>query len=142
MSSAATTDHLNSKRTITYIARGVTYFLYFYIIVVEIILTLGFFLLLFGANPSASFVEWVYRALERVMDPFRGMFAPVELGLTGNGVHAVLDTSILFAMLIYLLIAIGLQGLIRWLTIRLHRLDDEQLALEEPLPPPSTGGAS
>ena len=35
------------------------------------------------------------------MERFRGIFTPIELGLTGNDVEAVLDTSVLFAMLVY-----------------------------------------
>jgi hypothetical protein len=30
------------------------------------LLLLGFFLLLFGANPDAPFTDWVYRGLARV----------------------------------------------------------------------------
>ena len=45
-----------SRRSAVWLARAVTYFVYAYVVVVEIILGMGFFLLLFGANPSASFV--------------------------------------------------------------------------------------
>jgi uncharacterized protein YggT (Ycf19 family) len=78
------------------IARALTYLVYAYVIIGLIILVLGFFLLLFGANPHAPFAEWVYRALRRVMAPFRGLFEPVPL----NG-KSVLDTSVLFAMIVY-----------------------------------------
>src|SRR5258705_6761690 len=77
-------------------ARLLTYLVYGFTVVALVILLLGFFLLLFGANPDAPFAEWVYRSLERVMAPFRGIFEPVPL----NG-NSVLDTSVLFAMIVY-----------------------------------------
>lgn len=97
------------------IARALTYLIYGFVIVVLIILTLGFFLLLFGANPQADFAEWVYRSLNRVMAPFRGIFEPVPL----DG-RSVLDTSVLFAMIIYGIVAMLLHALITWLTDRLY----------------------
>jgi hypothetical protein len=44
-----------------------------------IVLTFGFFLLLFGANPDAAFAEWVYRSLDRVMALFRAMLESIQL---------------------------------------------------------------
>jgi len=78
------------------------------------ILVMGFFLLLFGANPDAAFAEWVYRALDRVMKPFRGIFESVDL--SGN---SVLDVSVLFAMIVYGMLALALRALIDWLTYRI-----------------------
>jgi hypothetical protein len=115
---------LGERRVILWIARLVSYFVYFYLIVVEIILLIGFFLLLFGANPTAGFTEWSYRNLDRVMDPFRGIFSPIELGTTGNDVEATFDTSVLFAMIIYGILALALGALISWLSERLHRIQD------------------
>ena len=74
----------------------------------------GLLLLLFGANPDASFAEWVYRALDRVMKPFRGIFESVDL--SGN---SVLDVSVLFAMIVYGMLALALRALIDWLTYRI-----------------------
>jgi uncharacterized protein YggT (Ycf19 family) len=80
-----------------------------------IVLTFGFFLLLFGANPDAAFAEWVYRSLDRVMAPFRGLFEPVRL----DG-RSVLDVSIVFAMIVYAIVAMALQAVIEWLTARIR----------------------
>ena len=66
---------LGERRVVLLIAKAVSYLVYAYLIVVEIILLLGFVLLLFGANPSVGFTEWVYRNLDRVMSPFRGIFS-------------------------------------------------------------------
>ena len=105
-------------------ARALSYAVYAYVVVTEIILMLGFVLLLFGANPAPAFVQWVYRSLERTMEPFRGIFTPIDLGATGaNEVSSVLDTSVLFAMIIYALLALAVRALIDWLTLRLDRLD-------------------
>lgn len=115
---------LGERKVILWIARLVSYLVYFYLIVVEIILLIGFFLLLFGANPTAGFTQWAYRNLDRVMDPFRGIFSPIELGTTGNDVEATFDTSVLFAMIIYGILALVLGALINWLSTRLHRIQD------------------
>jgi uncharacterized protein YggT (Ycf19 family) len=93
------------------IARTLTYLVYAFVIVALIILLLGFFLKLFGANPDAPFAEWLYRGLRRIMAPFRGLFEPVAL----DG-RSVLDVSILFAMLVYAIVGLALHALIEWLT--------------------------
>ncbi len=101
--------------------------MYAYLVVVEIILFMGFFLLLFGANPSASFTDWVYRSLDRAMEPFRGIFTPIELGTTaGNDVQSVFETSVLFAMIVYGIVAIAEHALITWLSNRMYRLEAEE----------------
>ena len=117
---------LAERRVIILIARAISYFVYFYLIVVEIILVIGFFLLLFGANPSAGFTQWAYRNLDRVMDPFRGIFSPIELGTTGTDVQATFDTSVLFAMIIYGIVALLLSSLIGWLSSRLHQIESAE----------------
>ena len=95
-------------------ARALTYLAYALVIVALVILLLGFFLLLFGANPDAPFAEWLYRGLTRVMAPFQRLFEPVRLD--GN---SVLDVSILFAMIVYWIVALVLHAVIEWLTARI-----------------------
>jgi len=119
---------LGERKAIVWALRAISYLVYFYLIVVEIILLIGFFLLLFGANPTAGFTQWAYRNLDRVMDPFRGIFSPIELGTTGNDVAATFDTSVLFAMIIYGIVALLFSVLIGWLSGRLdqiHSAEDE-----------------
>ena len=113
------------RRVMLLVSRAISYVVYAYVIIVEIILFLGFLLLLLGANPSSSFVEWVYRSMDRAMRPFRGIFEPVELGTTQADVPSVLDTSVLFAMIVYAILAIVVHALLEWLTARLARLDRE-----------------
>jgi uncharacterized protein YggT (Ycf19 family) len=100
------------------LARALTYLVYGFVLVALVLLLLGFFLLLFGANPDAPFAEWVYRGLGRVMAPFRGLFEPVPM----DG-RSVLDVSILFAMIVYGLAALALQAVIDWLTDRIDTGD-------------------
>ena len=111
------------ERTMAVIGRLMTWVVYAYVIVVEIILFLGFLLLLLGANPSSGFVEWVYRSVDRAMRPFRGIFEPIELGVTGNDVPSIFESSIVFAMVIYGLVALALSGLIHWLSGVIRRID-------------------
>lgn len=116
-------------------ARFIGYLAYIYIMFVEVILFLGFFLLLFGANPSSGFVEWAYRNLDRAMKPFRGIFTPIELGTTnGNQIESVFDTSVLFAMIIYGIIGLLIHSLIQWLTYKVRSIErqekNEQAAYE------------
>ena len=108
-------------------ARFIGYVAYVYIIFVEIILFLGFFLLLFGANQSSGFVEWAYRNLDRAMKPFRGIFTPIELGTTnGNQIESVFDTSVLFAMIIYGIVGLLIHSLIQWLTYKVRMIEREE----------------
>lgn len=123
------------RRAALWGARILGYGLYFYLLVTEIVLALGFVLLLFGANPGPSFVQWVYHSLDRSMEPFRGIFTSIELGQTGNQVEAVLDTSILFAMIVYGIVALALRAGIDWMTSKLRRMDqtDEEMSRERAL---------
>jgi len=113
------------RRALLWGARALGYVVYVYLVVTEFVLLLGFSLLLFGANPDPPFVQWAYRSLDRAMEPFRGIFTPIELGQTGNDVEAVLDTSVLFAMLVYGILAWVVHAGIEWLAARLAQLDRE-----------------
>jgi hypothetical protein len=118
---------VGARKVIVWIARAISYLIYIYLIAVEIILFLGFFLLLFGANPGAGFTDFIYRNLDRAMEPFRGMFTPIQLGTTSGNVESVFDTSILFAMIIYGILAIALSALIGWLTHRMRYLEAAEM---------------
>jgi hypothetical protein len=125
-------EHVHpERRALLWVGRALAYAVYAYIVVVEIILGLGFVLLLFGANPQASFVDWVYRSMDRAMEPFRGIFTPIDLGERANQVESVLDTSVLFAMIVYGIIAIAIRALLDWLTGRIGHLDQEDRARQE-----------
>lgn len=92
------------------IARVLLWIVYVWVTVTIVLLFLGFLLLLFGAEPTAGFVQWVYRSTERAMAPFRGIFEPI----TTSG-DAVLDVSVLFAIIVYAFVAVGLSALLGWM---------------------------
>jgi uncharacterized protein YggT (Ycf19 family) len=104
--------------TVANVAKLLLWFVYAWLIVNLVLLLLAFTLLLLGANPSAAFTDWVYRSVDRTMAPFRGMFEPLALND-----QSVLDTSLLFAVIIYALAALFLRFAIEWLTKRVtpHR---------------------
>jgi uncharacterized protein YggT (Ycf19 family) len=106
--------HASGWLTVGKVAKVLLWLVYAWVLVNLVLLVLAFVLLLFGASPDASFVEWVYRSVQRSMAPFRGMFQPIPL----NG-ESVLDTSLLFAAIVYSLVALGLRAAIDWLTEKL-----------------------
>jgi uncharacterized protein YggT (Ycf19 family) len=91
-------------------SRVLILFVYGLAITCIVILAISFFLQLFNANATAPFVDWVYRATKRIMQPFRGIFPSVE-GEQGS----VFDVSMLFAMFMYGLLAFGMNALIAWI---------------------------
>ena len=120
------TDHDEYSRMAWLISKVVTLVIYWYLVAVEVILLLGFLLLLAGANPDSSFVSWAYRSLDRAMEPFRGMFNQVDLGEGGAGVvSSVFDTSILFAMVVYGLFLAGCAALLHWINRRIRVMNAE-----------------
>ncbi|SDD59711.1 YggT family protein [Nocardioides lianchengensis] len=131
--------HVHPRRRVALLGvRALAWIVYAYVVVTEAVLALGFTLLLFGANPDASFVAWSYRSLDRAMEPFRGIFTPIDLGLSGSQeVGAVLDTSVLFAMLVYAVAAWLVSSLLDWIGGFLERLAE---ADERAVDPGTTAG--
>jgi uncharacterized protein YggT (Ycf19 family) len=120
---------MEASITLVRVGRVLTYLVYAFVLFTLVILLLGFFLLLFGANPDVPFAEWVYRGLDRVMAPFRGLFKSVEL----NG-NSVLDTSVLFAMIVYGIVGMALSALIHWLTAKQLELQRKRALAEAAKP--------
>ncbi len=112
------------------VAKVLTWLVYAYFLVAVVLLVLEFFLLLFNANPTAGFAEWVYRSADRVMEPFRGIFPTKE---AGNG--SVLDFAVLFAIIVYGVLALAFHSLVQWLDYRI-RLDRWRAAHPGQVPPP------
>ena len=100
------------EKIVVKIARVLLWLIYIWVTITLVLLLLTFILELFGANPDASFVEWVYRSVDKAMSPFNGIFEPIKL----SG-QSTIDTSVLFAMIVYGFIAIGLHLAIDWLTV-------------------------
>jgi hypothetical protein len=74
---------------------------------------------MFGLDPANAFQEWQYRNLAQVMEPFRGLYPTIEFTVGRQDVPATMDTAILFAMVVYTFLALGLAALLRWISARL-----------------------
>lgn len=92
------------------VARLLAGLINFFTAVAEIFLGLRVILRLFGANSSASFVQWIYDSSAVLMQPFRGIF-PTTTVAPGH----LLDFSALFAMIVYGLIGLALLSLVTYL---------------------------
>src|SRR4051794_12664091 len=91
------------------VGRVLVFIIYAIVVIDVVLLLMSFFLMLFGASTDASFTQWVYRSSARAMEPFRGIFPTHALSDT-----AVLDTSVLFAAMIYSFLALGFHMLYEW----------------------------
>ena len=69
-------SHVRRVGSAYWISRAIILFVYAFAIACIVILAIAFFLQLFNANQTAPFVDWVYRAARRIMQPFRGIFPP------------------------------------------------------------------
>jgi uncharacterized protein YggT (Ycf19 family) len=94
-----------------YLSAGkiISYALYAWVIFGIIVLLLRTFLLAFSANPDTWFVNFVYNTSTTFLQPFRGIFPPKSIGVTGY-----LDVAALFAAIIYGLIGWGFSALIHY----------------------------
>ena len=92
------------------VSRVLILFVYGFAIACTIVLAMAFFLELFNANEGTPFVQWVFRATDRIMQPFRGIFPATE-GESGS----LFDPSLLFAMFMYWLLALGAHALVNWI---------------------------
>jgi uncharacterized protein YggT (Ycf19 family) len=128
----------DARVTISKIAKGLLWLVYAWVVVSLVLLFLAFVLQLFGADPNNGFAQWVYRSTTRAMAPFRGLFEPVHFGT-----QSVLDTSLLFAMIVYGFVALFLRAGIDWLTqsIERHRrqLDEDARVAPARTPAPASG---
>jgi uncharacterized protein YggT (Ycf19 family) len=109
----------DAMSTVGVVAKALLWLVYVWVVVNLVLLSTAFILRLLGANPEAGFAEWVYRSVERSMAPFRGLFEGIALSS-----QSVLDTSLLFAMIVYGLVALLLKAAIDWLADRLVERGD------------------
>jgi YGGT family len=79
---------------------------------IEVIIAVRFVLELLGANAQAGFVQLVYSVSDIFMAPFNAIFA------TQHVAGARVEWSALVAIVVYALIAWGLDSLVRALTLR------------------------
>ena len=121
------------------VARVLVLFIYGFAIVCSVILAMAFFLELFNANEGTPFVRWVFRATDRIMQPFRGIFPAVE-GESGS----VFDPALLFAIFIYWLLALGMHALVGWIDrkIATARYREQWDATNRTVPPAAPTSAA
>ncbi len=89
----------------TSILRIILGFIELWMVAIVMILGTAFVMGLLGANPDASFATWIYSRTNEIMKPFSGIFDPISL--TGD---FVVQTSLLFAMAVYGVLAALLAG--------------------------------
>jgi uncharacterized protein YggT (Ycf19 family) len=92
-------------------ARVLTYIGYGYALVASAFLGFGFFLLLFGASTDAAFTEFIYKVAAEFLQPFRGIFPSHPVGETGY-----FNASAIFAIMVYLFLAMLLHALLTYVT--------------------------
>src|SRR6188474_2165428 len=111
------------------VSRVLVLFIYGFAIACTVILAMAFFLELFNANEATPFVDWVFRATDRIMQPFRGIFPAVE-GQNGS----LFDPALLFAIFMYWLLALGMQALVGWIDRKIiaHRAAEQWAAAHAP----------
>jgi hypothetical protein len=87
---------------------------YYFAGVIETLLVFRFTLKILGANPVSPFVNFIYSLSGIFERPFRGIFGTTVT--TGIETVSVLEPSTIFAMLVYLVLAIGIVELVKVLT--------------------------
>lgn len=93
------------------LSRFLVYAINFVLAFVELFIVLRIILKLFGANPEAPFVSWVYETSRGLVAPFLGMFpAPT---LTGG---FVIEFSSIFALIVYAVFGYLLVELIEYVS--------------------------
>ena len=116
-----------SDSTLTFIkfTRALSYIVYGFTIIAVVFLTLGFFLLLFSANPNVGFTQFVYNVAAEFLQPFRGIFPARPIGETGY-----LSTSALFAIIFYLFFDAAMDALISYINVKMVKHQAELEALQ------------
>lgn len=114
----------DTQLVFTKISRVLTYLVYAYTIIAITFLSIGFVLLLFGANPNTAFTKFVYEVATEFLAPFRGIFPLRQISE-----NSYFSGSILFAIIIYAILAMSLHALISYITTKLikHEAELEEL---------------
>ena len=92
-------------------AKVLVWLVYAYFALAALLLVLVFFLQLFNASTDAEFTRWVYRSGSRVLEPFSGIFPTRDIGEQGS----VVDFAVLFAIIVYGILAVATHTLVDWL---------------------------
>ncbi len=93
-----------------------SYYVYFILGVLEVLLAFRLVLKLLGANPSSGFVDFIYGLSAIFVAPFTGIFNTTTSD--GAVVSSVLEPATIVALIVYALLAWGIVTLIRTLSGR------------------------
>jgi uncharacterized protein YggT (Ycf19 family) len=107
-----------TKRWILWVGRLFTLFIYVVFLAYAVIVGIAFVLQLLGANPEADFADWIYRAAANITEPFRGIFPTTQVTD-----RSTFNASLLFALVVYLVVAVILHGIVDWLARRIAGID-------------------
>jgi hypothetical protein len=107
-----------TKRWILWVGRLFTLFIYLVFLAYAVIVGIAFVLQLLGANPQADFADWIYRAAANITQPFRGIFPTTQVSD-----RSTFNASLLFALIVYLVVAVILHGIVDWLARRIAGID-------------------
>lgn len=108
------------------LSRGLSYFIYGFALVATSFLSVTFFLLLFSANSDTPFVRFVYETAAAFLTPFRDIFPVRAISDTGY-----FSPSILFAIIMYLALALGMNALISFITLKRIQHEEALANLEQ-----------
>lgn len=108
------------------ISRAISYVAYAYALIASLVLGIGFVLLLFGANSTTPFVQFIYKTGAEFLQPFRGIFPVHQVSETGY-----FSASALFAITMYLIGAALLQSLISYITAKMVKHEQELAAAQQ-----------
>jgi uncharacterized protein YggT (Ycf19 family) len=84
--------------------------IYYVLGIIESLLLLRFIFKLLAANPASGFIQLIYSITDALLLPFRGIFP------TSAVEGSVMEWSTLVAMLIYWLIAYGIEQFVKMST--------------------------
>jgi uncharacterized protein YggT (Ycf19 family) len=107
-----------TKRWILWVGKLFVLVIYLVFLAYAVIAGMAFVLKLLGANPTSDFADWVYRAAANITQPFRGIFPTTTVSDRSE-----FDASLLFALIVYLVVAVVLHGIVDWLTRRIAGID-------------------
>ena len=115
-SSDPSTDGHPEPHPLRRVFRLIATVIFWYVMLLEVVLAIGFVFVLFGLDASTWFADLVYRTVERTMAPFRGVFTAIEYG-TGSteAVQPAIESSLVFAMIVYGIIALAAHDFAEWL---------------------------
>ncbi|HEY4963275.1 MAG TPA: hypothetical protein VIH90_01080 [Candidatus Saccharimonadales bacterium] len=115
----------DSKLLFIKFARLLTVLVYLFFIIATVFLVIGFFLLLFGANPNTPFVKFVYHFAALFLQPFRGIFPGHQISD-----RSYFSGAAFFAIIMYGIGALALNSLITFVTMKQTQHQQELLKIQ------------